>query len=591
MSCLLSTRVVSGLSKLAEQLDKLDCDGESIRVWVFADHTSRTKAQKALRELGFDIEILSAYKPLLHYFLESVDLSNQTFERVEIFYPQNQHAAPTRFLLEAYPLAALIDSKSVLFTADPNLASHYRIRVYRAQQDVQEIVVLAPNIVCQSATGELVFRPTGWIQVLDKQGRLSKELRLESDFEQVFELLMTSIQAYDWPSHSPYFERLVIDVKVPYQDDAIGYEHEVVSLKEALHEDLYFSIQEWFKYQEGKVLSARDSQPGQIVPLIHDSHDGQYHLELRLEPYTLHEPSTTSLEFATLALDDLDTISQPISIEQLERQFDDLPGQRFSAETVTGFRVNAKYIQGDDTAVYISGGQHANETSGVVGALRAAKQLLQKSNAHLVISPLENPDGYLLNHEFMQLNSQHMNHAARYTALGDDLEYRQCAPFYEQTIRHQAAQFSKAKLHINLHGYPSHEWTRPLSGYVPQGFEMWTIPKGFFLIVRYQDDDFWAEYAEQFIQQLTAQLALNQQIVEFNRRQIALYQQHAGDTGFRIVNQFPCFVSKVEECDIPLQLITEFPDETLYGEAFVFAHEIQQQTVVTAYQVHQRLWQ
>ncbi len=225
MSCLLSTRVASSLSKLAEQLEKLDCDGESIRVWVFADHTSRIKAQKALCELGFDIEILSAYKPLLHYFLESVDLSNQTFERVEIFYPQNQHAAPTRFLLEAYPLGALTDSKPVVFTADSNLESHYRIRLYQAQQDVKEIAVLAPNIVCQSATRERMLRPTGWIQVRDKQGRLSKEQRLESDFEQVFELVMTSIQAYDWPSHSPYFERLVIDVKVPYQDDAIGYEH------------------------------------------------------------------------------------------------------------------------------------------------------------------------------------------------------------------------------------------------------------------------------------------------------------------------------------------------------------------------------
>ncbi|NWM44847.1 peptidase M14, partial [Escherichia coli] len=83
---------------------------------------------------------------------------------------------------------------------------------------------------------------------------------------------------------------------------------------------------------------------------------------------------------------------------------------------------------------------------------------------------------------------------ARYTALGDDLEYRTAAQPHEKAIRFEAQRLSGARLHINLHGYPAHEWTRPLSGYMPRGFAMWTLPKGFFLIMRYQHG--WEERAE-----------------------------------------------------------------------------------------------
>ncbi len=56
---------------------------------------------------------------------------------------------------------------------------------------------------------------------------------------------------------------------------------------------------------------------------------------------------------------------------------------------------------------------------------------------------------------------------------------------FEKAIRVEAEARTNAKLHVNLHGYPSHEWTRPLSGYVPRSFAMWTLPKGFFLIIRH----------------------------------------------------------------------------------------------------------
>ena len=66
-------------------------------------------------------------------------------------------------------------------------------------------------------------------------------------------------------------------------------------------------------------------------------------------------------------------------------------------------------------------------------------------------------------------NPLHMHHAARYTALGDDLEYRSGKQPLRKGDPPRSRRLSGAKLHVNLHGYPSHEWTRPLSGYVPRG--------------------------------------------------------------------------------------------------------------------------
>ena len=176
----------------------------------------------------------------------------------------------------------------------------------------------------------------------------------------------------------------------------------------------------------------------------------------------------------------------------------------------------------------ISGGQHPNEITGPSGALRGAQALAKRDGAHFTISPLENPDGYALHQRLIIDNPRHMHHAARYTALGDDLEYRTGMNLLEKEIRKKAQDISKAQLHLNLHGYPSHEWTRPLSGYVPRGFGMWTLPKGFFLIMRIMMPG--PDHAMTFIDQVTRHLATIPGLLDFNNAQIELYRTHAGDT-------------------------------------------------------------
>jgi hypothetical protein len=44
----------------------------------------------------------------------------------------------------------------------------------------------------------------------------------------------------------------------------------------------------------------------------------------------------------------------------------------------------------------------------------------------------------------------------------------------------------------------------------------------------------------------------------------------------------PCLITAETRHPTPLTLITEFPDETIYGEAYRFAHTVQMATVVAA---------
>ena len=275
----------------------------------------------------------------------------------------------------------------------------------------------------------------------------------------------------------------------------------------------------------------------------------------------------------------LTIVAGPLPAARVALELNHVSGQRFEATSVQGRAVQGVYHHGSGPAVLISGAQHANETSGVVGALRAAQQLSQRPDAHFALIPLENPDGYALHQALCRQAPRHMHHAARYTALGDDLEYRDAAPFHEQEARQQALELSGAHLHINLHGYPAHEWTRPLTGYIPRGFELWTVPKGFFLIVRHHTG--WAAQARALTEHVCRALARNADLMAFNAAQRATYNAHAGDLPFEIIHGTACMISEVNRPgSAALTLITEFPDETIHGAPFILAHDCQTAAVL-----------
>ena len=78
-------------------------------------------------------------------------------------------------------------------------------------------------------------------------------------------------------------------------------------------------------------------------------------------------------------------------------------------------------------------------------------------------------------------------------------------------------------------------------------------------------------------------------LADFNARQIALYRTHAGEPGFEVINGFPCYIHADDRHRVPLTLITEYPDETVYGAAYIAGHTAQMHTVLAAHAAWQSL--
>ncbi len=561
-------------NRTLDSLVTLGVPGQALEAWTFDDAQSRRNAENRLKDKGVEARIRSAYKPLLFAFLEEIDLDG--VDTIEVRYPSHPNAPANRFRLEAYPLAALVGQAKLDFIARNDSAFHYDVLLKRGGQ-TQNLTVLAPNRVHEDVVGEINVSPTGWVRIGDEDGK-----RLKTDYELLFEAAIGAIAGRDWGHQEPYFEELNIRIAHPAADLSLPVGDEVVSLREALHEDIYFSLLELFQKKSGRPLGDRGLKPGQIVPEIVMS-AGELSVAIETRPLT-----TAFLDSGDQSID---SARKPIAAGQVATLLAEIRGEAFDARSRSGRILSARYVPGSDAAVMISGGQHPNETTGIVGAIRAARRLVQRKHAHFTISPLENPDGYALHQRLRRDNPRHMHHAARYTALGDDLEYRTVenagSALFEKKIRFEAEEKSRASLHVNLHGYPSHEWTRPLSGYVPRNFAMWTLPKGFFLIIRHHPD--WENEAEALLDSTTRHLGNIPGLLDFNNRQIGLYEIHAGDTGFRIINGFPCLSSVDDRHSVPMTLITEYPDETIYGDAFIAGHTAQMETVLSAYDAWQHI--
>ncbi len=535
-------------------------EGARVEAWLFEDEVARRGAEKKLAAAGVQAKLRSAYKPLIHHFIEEAPkLPNA----IRVALPSHPAAPPERFRLEAYPLAALVHAATLDFTPGGGALTH------TVTVDGTATEVFAPNRLRTDHLGQAALTPCGWLRAWGADGATLEDGPIETEYEAAFAAIMAALAAHSFPATTPFFEVLEIAAGIPGIERPLPYGDEVLSTAEALHEDLYFSILEYLKHRAGLPASDRTLQPGQIVPNIVAA-DGPAHVTV-----TLHPGAATDWSLPGPAgLDDAD---RPLTETQIAAELDALGGEARDIRSVQGRKLAARIYPGTGTPLLLSAGQHPNETTGVAGALRAARAL-RAAGQRFAFIPCENPDGYALHHRLRAANPRHMHHAARYSALGDDVESRQGAQLHEKAARLALIEETGAVLHLNLHGYPAHEWTRPLSGYLPRGFELWTIPKGFFLIFRHLPG--LAAQAMPFLEALTARLAEDQALSRFNATQIATWKAHAGAVPFPVLNGIPCTIAESDRQTVPFQIITEYPDETIYGGAFRLGHTTQFRTVM-----------
>jgi hypothetical protein len=558
-----------------------------VKIWLFEDLAKRQATQAALAAAGVQAKVFGAYKPLLHFFLEEVDHAG--LQGVKVQYPRHPACVPNRFLLEAYPLTGLFPGVDIEFTEGPDATgkSYYQVALSYADR-TEDRRIFAPNVFSKDFLGLDVYAPSAWVKVTG--GEHALDTHVLSEYQLAFHAVMGAVAQYDWGHREPYFDQLHITMSLPGIERALSYGHEHLSTTEAMHEDIYFSLLEFFQRHSGRAHGNRGLQPGQIVPGIHlDNQQGAAHVKVMFGAAPVIHAHGAMVNSAPQDRDskplhgdasDLALVDGPFAPALVEQSLQSLAGTHFAFTSKQGRAVNGVHRQGVLPAVLISGAQHANETSGVVGAIRAATHLQDNPDAHFVLVPIENPDGYAMHQSLSSLYPTHMHHAARYTALGDDLEYREHAPWFERDARNHAFEASHAQLHLNLHGYPSHEWIRPCTGYVPRGFELWSLPKGFFLILRYKPD--YQEVADRLLAHVMQQLSLNLDLIAYNAEQLQCYQRYAASAPFQVRHGIPYTTAEAPNQTPGVTLITEFPDETIYGDDFIFAHTVQMQTVVLA---------
>lgn len=571
---LLDTTFERTLHAWERQYGGADWRGATLEGWLFEGRAARRAAEARLAAAGISARLRSAYKPLLHFFLEEADLDGLAAATVR--YPVHPLARPNRYTLEAYPLADLLGAAALRFEAG-TAELHYQVELQYRDGRQQQARVFAPNATVRADDGTPLLSPTGWLRVRDAAGSLTADAPCRTEYQAAFEAVVQAVRGHDWGERTPHFERLDIRVDLPGMEFDAGGDAGLVSTYEALHEDLYFTLIEFFQRHAGLPPGDRRLQPGQIVPDVRPA-DGPARVHVATRAFDAPEPVPAEPPLP------LDNVEAPLAPAQIAAHLLALGGEPLQAGSRQGRPVRGAYLQGPGPAVFISGGQHANETSGVVGALRAAQALRAAGSAHFALVACENPDGYALHRELCAHHPRHMHHAARYSALGDDVAYRAGEPMLEQQARRAALARSGARLHINLHGYPAHEWTRPLSGYLPRQFESWTLPKGFFLLLRHHPG--WSDAAGQLIDGVSARLARVPGLADFHARQAASYEAHALEKGFDTRHGIACVVAESEQEMAPLSLISEFPDETLYGPAFRYAHTVQMETVLAAVAVY-----
>ncbi len=158
------------------------------------------------------------------------------------------------------------------------------------------------------------------------------------------------------------------------------------------------------------------------------------------------------------------------------------------------------------TIIY-SGRQHANEVSSTSHILKLAEQLAtdpkwRKSldKVNVVIHPITNVDGAELGVDLAQISPHNMLHPAYHGSLTADVisDQNNEFPIYpESATRRLLWSAWLPDGFLNPHGYPTHEWVQPFSGYsawvitrmgaAGSGRTNW-VPRGWFTSLGYLDD-------------------------------------------------------------------------------------------------------
>jgi hypothetical protein len=157
-------------------------------------------------------------------------------------------------------------------------------------------------------------------------------------------------------------------------------------------------------------------------------------------------------------------------------------------------------------AIVYSGRQHADEVSSTSHIDKLGEQLVTDQaikamlrQVNVVLHPIANPDGALLSYLLYKITPDNLLHTGYHGALIEDVSTAQWdrdTIYPESQTRRRLWEAWLPDAFLNPHGYPSHEWVQPFSGYTGwvvdrmgaySGREWW-LPRGWFTSLTYLRD-------------------------------------------------------------------------------------------------------
>jgi len=136
---------------------------------------------------------------------------------------------------------------------------------------------------------------------------------------------------------------------------------------------------------------------------------------------------------------------------------------------------------------FINCRHHANEISSTNAGFKLSyllaikpqyRRLLKRAN--VVLTPMENADGMVLLEEMLRYTPTDKLHAARYNGAGREYYQEYFDPmtlFGEARVKPSIWERWLPDVCADNHGFPSHEWDQPFSGYAPYQFRDFWIPR------------------------------------------------------------------------------------------------------------------
>jgi hypothetical protein len=256
---------------------------------------------------GTSVTVLCAYKQGYSWLYDvmrpaikgkSIDSITIRFARIGPPPEWKQQAmfAPTRWLLEAYPIAEVlardlgVDVQKIRFEEAPVGAAAYEAIVAGPGGATVFQQTFEPRIVVRDffdtfPSYEKVRVETGWLNA-SSGGRTLADQRIETDAERFWDHFQarTLPAIYDYemavskgrprPEDAPFFGELTVDLTLSEPGYKLNVDNEIIAPLESVQEEIYFNTLHFFDVLGREARGPSLDYIGRVIPIVRPKSDG-----------------------------------------------------------------------------------------------------------------------------------------------------------------------------------------------------------------------------------------------------------------------------------------------------------------------------